>query len=50
MDPINLSTKSNNRAARRSRAATALGARLTGKLMATDAIGALLDAVRESGD
>src|SRR5947209_3974054 len=50
MDRINWHTKADNRAARLARAAAALGKQLTGKRVATEAIGRLLEAVLEPGD
>ncbi len=50
MDRLNWNTKADNRAARLERAAQALGPQLRGKHVATEAIGALLEAVIEPGD
>ena len=50
MDRTNWNIRADNRATRLARAATALGTHLTGKLVATDAIVALLEAVIEPGD
>ena len=50
MNSSQWTTRADNRALRLARAATALGTRLTGKLVATDAIDVLLDAVLEPGD
>ncbi len=50
MDRMNWNTKADNRAARLARVADALGGRLTGKRVATDAVVALLEAALEPGD
>jgi len=50
MDRMNWNTKALNRADRLARARHELGARLAGKVVATDAIVALLEAALEPGD
>lgn len=50
MNTKSWTTKTDNRAARLARAATALGPRLAGKIAATESIGTLIEAVLEPGD
>jgi len=50
MNPRTWTSKADNRAQRLARAAAALGTRLAGKQVATEAIGGLLEAVLEPGD
>jgi malonate decarboxylase alpha subunit len=50
MDRMNWNTRTANRTARLARASQALGAKRVGKVVATDAVATLLEAVLEPGD
>ncbi|WP_454907866.1 malonate decarboxylase subunit alpha [Variovorax gossypii] len=50
MDRMNWNTRTENRADRLARAAQALGSQCRGKVVATEAVGTLLEAVLEPGD